>query len=843
MEENNIYRQLANKVLSELSIISHSYGYSNPFGVSYVFFYILSMQKFKKIDLKNLHRGYSHSNNMKEEIIKWNMNCDSDDLLHSHFEKILNFMPDSMLENIASLVISVDDLIAIDIYPIVFDQFLNDIVSSKDFSLRELFQPAELYKLIYRIANLSSSAKVYNPFAGLASFTTFMNESQFYFGQEVNIDIWALGRLRFNAYDRNNFYLTNDDSFNDWNSARDFDLVLAFPPLNVSKISHWNNMRHNSANWHIIENGINNLNENGKLICVFPLSFLFGSANKDKGLRRYLVENNFIETIIMLPPRIMSKSAVSLCVTVLSKKQNNDFHVRMVDATKFSHRSRFSKNEILDDEKIWEMMNSNQNQDFVKLINIQMIIEQDYDLHVTRYFIDEDVSGTKIETFASFITGGNTISTREMMQRMGRIVMSGSKFNVLTNKLVRIKDLSNDPFNSILDLASLDEDLPKNGVFREIKEDCLLVASRFTSLKPTYFKYEGESIFISPDVYALKVDEEKCDIRYLIFQLHSEKIKEQLDRYTTGQIMPYIKRNDLLQLKIDFLEIAEQEKAYLELAQADLSSKAHRYGVEIQDQLQTVNDENSFLRHEIAGSLKNVRSSFRFVQKILREQVSEKVDGLYHLRANDILDTTLETYLTLIEKDLESINKSVNRMGAKIELSDLTFEKIDLLEFIQKYAESLKIRAGNVYEVSIDLDLNAIEDADLDTIYINADKDILSKTVDNLVENALKHAFSMKAGTVNKIRIEMIYDFQEMKVQVDVCNNGKPLPEDVNFDSLVRKGSSIGRNGGDGTGLWYVNEVMKLHGGEFGIMDETGPGGIDGEFVTSMELTFPIIEE
>jgi type I restriction enzyme M protein len=41
--------------------------------------------------------------------------------------------------------------------------------------------------------------------------------------------------------------------------------------------------------------------------------------------------------------------------------------------------------------------------------------------------------------------------------------------------------------------------------------------------------------------------------------------------------------------------------------------------------------------------------------------------------------------------------------------------------------------------------------------------------------------------------------------------------------------------------VWFVNDMMKLFGGKFGFTDETGSEGIDGEYVTSMELTLPII--
>ncbi len=113
---------------------------------------------------------------------------------------------------------------------------------------------------------------------------------------------------------------------------------------------------------------------------------------------------------------------------------------------------------------------------------------------------------------------------------------------------------------------------------------------------------------------------------------------------------------------------------------------------------------------------------------------------------------------------------------------------------------------------------------------------------DNIIENAEKHAFTNSINSGNKIKIELLYDFEDDNVQIDISNTGNPLPETMTHDSMVRRGSSLGKNSGDGIGIWFVNEVMKIHKGKFSFTDETGPEGIDGEYVTTMELTFPIIQ-
>lgn len=841
MDNKNYHRDISSNVISELEKISYSFGYSNSYNSSFIFLYLVTLFRNRGLDQKSLFE-ISESYNMKQNIIDYCESHTPDDLLQSHFKDTITLVPEKMIARITLLISKVDFWLLNDDFALFFDNILNWAISKNRLSAGDARQPKELLRFILKLSGLPQFGKVYNPFAGLASLGTMLNEEQSYFGQEINIDYWALGKLRLMAYDKRNFHFVNDDSIRYWDNSNNYDLIFAFPPLNASRVVHPDEIRHHSFNWQIIEEGLNNLNPNGKMICIFPVSFLFASGSKDKKLRRFLVDNNLLETIVLLPGRILSYSAIQLCVVVLSKATVFSNKIRFIDASLAVKPKTGSKNETLDDARLWDNI-SIDNPEFVKYIDKQDIAEEDYNLSVSRYFVEEDLYGIRLSEFISPIEEGNTMSSRKLMQMTGRTLRINKHNDTSTFRIVRIKDLKNDIFNYGLETESLNNEIPSTGVFRKITESCLLVSSRYNSLKPTYFAFEGIPVYIPSEIYAFRVDKNICDVNFLIYLLHSDSVKSQISGYSTGSFIPKISKRDFLNLKVVLPNLEEQEKIYVELAHKKLEEKSNELGIALKDQITNVNDENSFLRHEIAGSLKNVRSSFRLVQKILKEKVADQVKDLYRLRANDILETDLETYLKIIERDLESINKSVNKMGAKIELSDMTFEKVDLLKFIQEYAVSLKVRAGSLYEVSTELDLDTVFESEIDTVYVMADKDILKKAFDNVVENSVKHAFVHEATNLNKIKIEVMYDFEDMSVQVDICNTGKPLPENISYDALVRKGSSFGKNGGEGTGLWYVREVMKLHGGEFGFTDETGREGIEGEFVTSMELSFPIIQE
>lgn len=333
------------------------------------------------------------------------------------------------------------------------------------------------------------------------------------------------------------------------------------------------------------------------------------------------------------------------------------------------------------------------------------------------------------------------------------------------------------------------------------------------------------------------------NINYLINELHADYVLNQLNSLRLNSFIPFLRREDFFLLKIKMLSIDEQNKKYIKEADQYLKNIILE-SIQVNDKtLINVEDENSFLRHQIAGTLKNVRGAYKFIQQILEEKVKPEFPEIYNLKVNEALNSTLKTYLDIVERDLNSITKSVNQVGDKIELMELKVEYFNLLDFMNEYYEVLIIRGKNHYNVSLFLDEDAIKEDGFTGVMTNGDKDIIRKMLDNIVENAVKHAFtnSINEDFKNNLKIELLYDFKEFNVQINISNTGTPLPKGLTLDAVTRRGSSSGDNAGDGIGLWYVNEVMKIHNGNFNFTDETGSDENDGVFVTTMELTFPII--
>ena len=768
--------------------------------------------------LKNIQSIY-HSD-LNHDIIRAIKQSEKYHIVSEIYEPIINFIPPQNLENILNSLNTIDRFELESNFKEVFDFLLYRLSDMQGKHSGEFIQPLEVSRFIMNLANLPDNATVYNPFAGVASLGTFLNKTQRYYAQEINRKTWALGILRLMAFNNIDYrHYDLDNSIEHWNNFGEFDLIVSNPPFGLRVHSNFNNVA-NTVELFLIERAFERLPKGGKLICVLPLGFLF-SSGKGKTFRERLIKNGFIDTIIELPEGIFRHTSISTCIIVF-KKSLNQHQIRFVDATKLviSEKSKIKR---LDDERLLYILSSNIENAFVKYVSISEIKKNEYTLTVKRYFAKE-FTGVPLREFTTYLRG--TISHKNEI-----------------GKFVKVRDLKDSVFDNMLDLDKIEESELRYYGIRKIEESCILVATKWKTLKPTYFKFEGKEIYINNDIVALRTIEELVTIQYLLNELHYDVVKEQLKSYRIGTIIPSLRKDDLLSIKIPLPSLEEQKAIFYASTDRYLKASLEQSLSVINESKITVEDENSFLRHQIAGSLKNVRGSFKLIKQILDEKVKPGFPNLYDLKADNQLSSTLLNYLNDMERDIISITKSVNQAGDKIDLMDLNIENFDLLIFLEEYKESLKLRAKNFYSIEFDPDKQALKQYAISSVNIKGDKDILRKMLDNIIENAEKHAFEHKIQSTeeNKIIIQLLYNIEDFTVQVDISNTGTPLPKNITHDTLIRKGSSSGRTAGSGTGCWYVNEVMKIHNGTFGFTDETGHEGIDGEFVTTFELTFPII--
>ena len=129
-------------------------------------------------------------------------------------------------------------------------------------------------------------------------------------------------------------------------------------------------------------------NGTASIVCFPGIMYRSGAEKK---IRQYLIDNNFIDTIIQLPDNLFFGTSIATCIMVLkkSKKENKTL---FIDASK--EFIKVTNNNKLSDENIQHILEAfEQKEDkeyFSKLVSKDKIVENDYNLSVSTYVEKED---------------------------------------------------------------------------------------------------------------------------------------------------------------------------------------------------------------------------------------------------------------------------------------------------------------------------------------------------------------------------------------------------------------------------------------------------------------------
>lgn len=766
-------------------------------------------------------------------------------LFSENYEAKLAEIDDKAIFDLNHLFNSIDQSLLHSHFAELFEVALTSVIKMHGRFGEQSMLQTDLCRIALHLVDLPQNCQVYNPFAGFASFGALLPINSTYIGQEINQKAWTIGLMRLIANNKNrDSVFLNENSIAKWgmkippvdysaddekkHSIDDHDLVIAAPPLGL-RLQHSEEGKFGAirdCEHFLVEKGIEILKSNGKLIAVLSNGFLSRSGS-EKNLRQYLIENDLLETIIALPGGLLMNTGIPVSIIVINKcKKKKDF-VRFIDARSFV-RSLQSRDKIIDRDSIIRIILDEKESDFSKFVHNQTILGNDNNLNVPRYFLKQ-YEGVKLADILSIIRG----------HRIGENPKG---------KFIRIRDLKEDDINFSLNLDKIEISVIPRSLQR-IEESCLLLAGRWKTLKPTLFNYIQTPIYVNTDTFAFKINEDKCDIAYLVNELHSDYVNAQLDSYREGSVIAMIRKEDLLSIKINLPSLDEQkilvknrlqrlaEEKKKELA---LFNKIHGLETELQEQ-------NSYLRHTLAGPSSNLKDSVSNLKKILLEQVVPNYPGLLGLKVSDSHLVSLGSYLEIIERDATKIVSTVKsqlKVETGIDKKDL--HPVEILSFLEKYTSEYNDREELIFKIKFDIDKEAFNNDHGNYIktFINANDDLLRDLFDNLIDNALKHAFETDGN--NRIEIFIMKDTEDEgndEIQILVSNTGKAFPQGFTFSDFVRKGSKSGLNAGDGYGGWYINEIIKRFNGGLDIIDETGPEGLPNtDLATSFEITLPIIE-
>ena len=300
----------------------------------------------------------------------------------------------------------------IDLFGDAYEFLMTMYASSAGKSGGEFFTPQEVGELLAKIVIMDKTSvnKVYDPACGsgglLLKFAKILgkeNVREGFFGQEINLTTYNLARINMFLHNinYNNFSIERGDTLIHpvhWNDEP-FDAIVSNPPYSIKWAGKSNPLLINDerfapagvlapeskADLAFTMHMLSWLSPKGTAAIVeFPGVLYRGGA--EQKIRKYMIDNNFVDTVIQLPSDLFFGTSIATCILVL-KKNKSDNNILFVDASnecvRNTNKNKLSEENINNIISLLKDRKSVENKSY--LATYDEIKDNDYNISVNSY--------------------------------------------------------------------------------------------------------------------------------------------------------------------------------------------------------------------------------------------------------------------------------------------------------------------------------------------------------------------------------------------------------------------------------------------------------------------------
>ena len=323
-----------------------------------------------------------------------------------------------LLDGIALMRLGSVDEHDIDAFGDAYEYLMTMYASNAGKSGGEFFTPADVSELLTRLGTVGKKKinKVYDPACGsgsllLKALSVLGKDAVItgFFGQEINITTYNLCRINMFLHDVgfDKFDVACEDTLTNpqhWDDEP-FELIVSNPPYSIKWAGDDNPLLINDprfapagvlapkskADMAFIMHSLSWLAPNGTaaIVCFPGIMYRGGAEQK---IRKYLIDNNFIDCVIQLPSNLFYGTNIATCIHVM-KKGKADNKVLFIDAT--NDCVKVTNNNKLTPENIQSIVNKYVDRKTLPyqtyLADYDEIVENNYNLSVSTYVEVEDV--------------------------------------------------------------------------------------------------------------------------------------------------------------------------------------------------------------------------------------------------------------------------------------------------------------------------------------------------------------------------------------------------------------------------------------------------------------------
>lgn len=688
--------------------------------------------------------------------------------------------------------------------------------------------------LLPKLVDKKSVNSILDPTAGMGGILTSALKSYpsaEIFGTEINMQSAAIGNLNLYLHGRKEEPILTKSFFQA--ELKSFDIIVADFPIsgvsykNISEIDYYyQNFSSKERGFApLVTRSYQLLSNRGKAIITIGDSFLT-RRGFDENVRRDLVLNDAIETIISLPPgSYRPYSNAKMSILILNKNKSN--HLRKkIRFIRVSSIENSRAGVVLDVSKIIEEYHFfGENTKFQNILDIDDL-DEDYNLTAERNSPQNLIRKTMLKEGAAIFLE----SLADIQRGLAKSNLSEFPNNL---PIIKIEDLDEEVLDIKLKVKnefefSLVNDFELSKYV--ISKPCILIATIGKKTKTNIFYPTPQTpyIIISGSIAAITLKNDYWDLEYIYFQINSSFVRDQINSFKKGNVIPYFNLINLKKVLIPYAELAlqkakiEQQKSEI-IFRDDLYGKSNLSREEVAKQ--TEQNELDLVRtitHQLKHMLMTVYTQVEKVKRISdanelgtkkeyneNSTILDKIEGFEapeNLSLDEVIANTRSS-TDLLNKILDDVKKAIH-----LDLELNTHSIKGIIEEVANTHPTLNIKIKG-----IDLELKLSRSHIIDVFQ-------------TLISNSIQHSFN---GT-EEGDVEFHLRSSQDNLIIEYVTNGASIKiSEREYKSIATKSTN---SNGTGMGGYYIHKVIQAHNGKLRIREKLKYG-------VKIEIELPLLND
>lgn len=671
-------------------------------------------------------------------------------------------------------------------------EILDELVHYASLKHNDIMQPRELTQLMLSLADIKENDKVYNPFSGIGSFALALPNHSI-LAEEVNETCWAMSTLYLLAKGAKTKPLFRDSFKIAEFGENSFDKIVFHPEF----FDKGNEARATAI---FIEKV---LKDNGRLVCILPSYLMYATNGFYSALRTYLNVSEYQTTVYALPSGILSPStSVSSCILVVDKIKSKNLTV--VDARTF-YKS-------IGSEKVLDVESFADTKAFEYHINWD---EYDYDniepsmLEARKQFADMPI--VRLDEIL-YVYGENDVKQNEYDDE------TNSYEHDCIWSLTEC-DASDDPFNCEVKIEEYDGD-DADKYYEDLSGDLLgfCICQNKVKIADLKIDFEHDIAYNNSNSFIMEWREREDVFQdYIRCILTSDFVFQQLKPIVVKNQWSFKELSDKIYTRVDISDIEglmiplpdldEQRKYVINEMRRRIEANKQEQKKAFENYEKEIHCRKHALSQTVSGlnSLWQILSSYK-VKNEGRIVDTDFVGQKSKMQIADIWKK-IGGDISIICQQVEHLADENHDWGDE--------EDVDLRTFISDYQQSHAIDKFKFAKTEFNVDqYNPLKP-------FRIPKKALTQVLDNILSNAVQHGFS--SDDRNDYEVKFVVNAEEKSSSIHILNNGEPLSEGIDTESLFQYGYSTALNEASskddnhvhsGIGLYEVKNILSRYGAE-----------------------------